>query len=52
MNKIVITSEGSKWHLQVYSIDDYGYEYQEEASIYCDSIEESLDKVRELTDEN
>lgn len=48
MSKIVITAEGSKWHLQVYSIDEYGYDYQEEASIYCDSIEESLVKIREL----
>lgn len=48
MSKITITSEGSKWHLQIYSIDAYNYDYQEEASIYCDSIEESLDKIREL----
>jgi hypothetical protein len=45
IGKITIQWEGS-WHLQIYILTEYDYE--EEYSGYCDTLEECYENIRQF----
>jgi len=48
IGKITIQWE-SQWHLQIYTHGEYDYE--EELSRYCDTLEECYEQIRQFQEE-
>ena len=42
--KIAIQWEG-KWHLQIYTYDEHCYDYEEQHSEYCDTLQECYKEI-------
>jgi hypothetical protein len=48
ITKIKIEREG-KWHLQIYTLDELGYDHEEQLSEYCDTLEECYKVIDNFT---